>query len=87
MVAVCPSRLRSAPRVSEDASPAPGQPVVAQDGSGIRPALAASDGIGIKAQLVVHVPELVLASEIALGRPDRDVPRRELNLIQFSAAN
>jgi hypothetical protein len=29
--------------------------------------------------------ELLLASEVALGGPDRDVPKQELNLIQFAA--
>jgi hypothetical protein len=31
------------------------------------------------------VPELLFASEVALGRLNRDVPAEELDLIQFAA--
>ena len=45
-----------------------------------------SRGIGFNAQTVVDgVPELLLTPEVALGRLDRDVPKDELDLVQFAA--
>ena len=62
-----------------------GSHVVAQGGSGIRPA-SAQDGIGFDIQMVVDgVSELLIASEISLGRLNRDVPDQELDLIQLAA--
>jgi hypothetical protein len=47
---------------------------------------SASSGIGFDSQSVVHRnPELLLASEVALGRLDGDVAEQELDLIQFAA--
>jgi hypothetical protein len=44
-----------------------------------------SRGIGFDSQSVVHgSPELLLASEVALCRLNRDVPEQELNLVQFA---
>jgi len=34
---------------------------------------------------VHRVSQFLLAAEIALGRPDRDMPEQKLNLLQFSA--
>src|SRR5688500_3045600 len=45
----------------------------------------ASRDVGFDSQSVVHgSPELLLASEVALGRLNRDVPEQELNLVQFA---
>jgi hypothetical protein len=46
---------------------------------------SASSGIGFDSQSVVHRnPELLLASELALGRLDGDVAEQELDLIQLA---
>src|SRR5688500_7436467 len=45
----------------------------------------ASRDVGFDSQSVVHgSPELLLASEVALCRLNRDVPEQELNLVQFA---
>jgi len=62
-----------------------GSRVVAQGGSGIGPA-SAQGGIGFDTQMVVDgVSELLIASEISLGRLNRDVPDQELDLVQLAA--
>jgi hypothetical protein len=46
----------------------------------------ASRGVGFDSQSVVHgYPELLLASEVALCRLNREVAEQELDLIQFAA--
>jgi hypothetical protein len=60
--------------------------VVAQGGLKDPPSRASgSSGIGFDSQSVVHRnSELLLASEIALGRLDGDVAEQKLDLIQFA---
>jgi hypothetical protein len=60
-------------RRADSASPDPPRPRVG------------SSGVGLDAHPVVHrVPELLFAPEVALGCLNRDVPKEELDLVQFA---